>query len=541
MRIDPIQLQKQTKLMTDYRNNEATIMEYFDYLPFEKTTYQNRVNDLMERKFNRKQLTEKLKTLNENWDAPKATYDNIERLKDENSVVVIGGQQAGLLTGPMYSINKLISIIQLARQQQEALQIPVIPVFWIAGEDHDFDEINHIFLPEVPKMKKYKLLQRVLEKKSVGHIPKDDIYASQWIDSIFEQLQETQYTRHLLVTIEDCLDKSDNYVDFFARLIFRLFDDEGVVLVDSSNPEIRKLESDYFVNLLELQPEISKGVYHYEQQIKQLGYAISLDVEENDAHIFYHKNGERILLARNQSGDWVGKQDEISFTTEELVTIAESQPELLSNNVVTRPLMQELLFPSLAFIGGPGEISYWSALKPVFQAFKMKMPPIVPRLSFTFIERNIERILTTYELTAAYAVNNGVESDRDKWLESKNDPPIHQIAEQIKDIVDEAHKPLREVAKSIRSDLDDLADKNLNYLFRDIEFLEDRIMRAMEAKYAKELYDFNLINTALRPNRGLQERIWNPLPWINDHGTHFIKQLTKASCSFENEHYLVYI
>ncbi|WP_188454492.1 bacillithiol biosynthesis cysteine-adding enzyme BshC [Virgibacillus oceani] len=541
MRIDPIQIQKQSKLITDYRNSEENIMQYFDYLPFEKTTYQDRIKDLKERKFNRKKLSEALKIMNHNWEAPKATYENIERLTDENSVVVIGGQQAGLLTGPMYSINKLISIIQLARQQEEELQLPVIPVFWIAGEDHDFDEINHIFLPDVPKMKKYKLLQRVLGKKSVGHIPKDETYANQWLTSVFEQLKETEHTKHLFATVKDCLDKADNYVDFFARLIYQIFDDEGVVLVDSSNPEIRKLENDSFVNLLELQPEISKGVYDNERRLKQKGYTISLGVLENDAHIFYHKNGERVLLVRNDSGDWVGKQNEVLLTMKELITIAKEKPELLSNNVVTRPLMQELLFPSLAFIGGPGEISYWSALKPVFQAFKINMPPVIPRLSYTFVERNVEKLLMKYDLTGEYAVNYGVESERDQWLAAKNDPPIPQVAKGIKEAIDEAHRPLREAAKSIRSDLGDLADKNLNYLFCDIEFLEDRLMKEMKEKYAKELYEFNVINTVLRPNGGLQERMWNPLPWINDYGVQFIKDLTKANCSFENEHYLVYL
>ncbi|MGY0692287.1 bacillithiol biosynthesis cysteine-adding enzyme BshC [Virgibacillus sp. FSP13] len=541
MRIDPIQLQKQSKLMNDYRSNEIQITNYFDYQPFLQSTYQTRVQDLKGRVFNREQLTKTLTAINNQWDAPDSTYKSIERLKENNSVVVIGGQQAGLLTGPMYTINKIISIIQLARQQEKALGVPVVPVFWIAGEDHDFDEINHIFLPEVPEMKKHKLLQRVVDKMSVSAIEKDDVIANQWIDHLFEQLVETGYTTKLYNTIKMCLDKSATYVDFFARIIYQLFAEEGVVLVDSAHPELRRLESEHFLMMLENQPKISEGVFNCEQQLNQSGYAISLGVEPEDAHLFFHHGNERILLMRNRSGDWVGKQNEISLTTEELVTIAKTEPERLSNNVVTRPLMQELLFPSLAFIGGPGEISYWAALKPAFHALNMDMPPVVPRLSFTFLERNVEKLINKYGITGDRAINQGVIKERGNWLASQSNPPIKQMTEQLKHVVKEAHQPLRDTARSFRADLGELADKNLAYVFRDIEYLETRLTRALEEKYAKELYEFDVIDTALHPNNGLQERVWNPLPLINRYGINFIKQLIETSCSFENEHYLVYI
>src|SRR5690625_1562886 len=165
MRIDPIQLTNLNKLINDYRNNNNNIMQYFDYSPFHD--YEKRVNDLQNRLFKREQLTDVLFTMNKSWDAPQTTFDNIEKLKNNNSVVVIGGQQAGLLTGPLYTINKIISIIQFAKQKEKELGIPVIPVFWIAGEDHDFDEINHVFLPNHGEMEKYKHPQNILKKQSI--------------------------------------------------------------------------------------------------------------------------------------------------------------------------------------------------------------------------------------------------------------------------------------------------------------------------------------------------------------------------------------
>ncbi|MBY7143732.1 bacillithiol biosynthesis cysteine-adding enzyme BshC [Virgibacillus sp. NKC19-3] len=539
MRIDPVQLYKQNQLIYDYRNTSGQISYFFDYMPFGSS--EQRINDLENRVFDRVGLVEVLHAMNEQWEAPDSTYHNIERLKEDNSVVVIGGQQAGLMTGPMYTINKIISIIQFARQQEANLDIPVIPVFWIAGEDHDLDEINHIYLPEATKMKKHKLIQHGFEKHSVSHIHMDAAESNAWLNDLFEQLTETQYTKELYETIKGCLDKSTTYVDFFARVIYQLFTEEGLVLIDSADPKVRQLESSYFIQLIENQNMISEGVYTAFSQLQQKGYSLSLDADPTDGHLFYHKNNERILLMRNNDGEWVGKQNEVRLTTEELITIAKTHPEHLSNNVVTRPLMQELLFPSLAFIGGPGEISYWAALKPAFHALNMKMPPVLPRLSMTYIDRNVEKSLKRFDIPAVEAVNQGIKDIKGHWLASKCNPPVEQVANEIKATIDKAHAPLRDIARDTRSDLGELADKNLYYLYRDIEYLEDRILKALQEKYAKELYEFDHINNVLRPYDGLQERIWNPFPLVNAYGIDFIKKITNASCSFEHDHYLVYM
>src|SRR5690625_5711903 len=121
MQIDPIKLQKQNKLIKDYRNQDKKIMNFFDYaLDY---TYEQRARELREREFNREELADVLYTINQQWDAPQSTLENIDRFRSEESVVVIGGQQAGIMTGPMYTINKVISIIQLAREQEAVLNI----------------------------------------------------------------------------------------------------------------------------------------------------------------------------------------------------------------------------------------------------------------------------------------------------------------------------------------------------------------------------------------------------------------------------------
>ena len=214
MYIDPIPLYKKSQFIKDYREQKADVLKYFDYEPFGDLS--KRLQDLQARDFDRENLANVLHTLNINWNAPQSTLDNIERLRDPNSVVVIGGQQAGLLTGPFYTLNKVISLLQFARQQEAKWNIPVIPVFWIAGEDHDFDEINHVYLLDKESFKKHKLRHVSVNKRPISQLMLDHDQAHQWLDEVFQHLDETVYTKYLYQMTKECLDSSQSYVDFFA-------------------------------------------------------------------------------------------------------------------------------------------------------------------------------------------------------------------------------------------------------------------------------------------------------------------------------------
>lgn len=541
MRIDAMKLESNNRLATDYYASNPSIINHFDYSPYHPDVFNHRLKDIRERTFNRDRLTSVLKKLNAKWSAPDNTFDNIERLRDESSVVVIGGQQAGLLTGPLFTIHKIVSIIQLAKRQEELLNVPVIPVFWIAGEDHDFDEINHVLLSNDQKMKKHKIKQKVAQKVPMSSLEIDKTIATQWLKELFHELSETQFTAELYQTLEESLNASTTYVDFFARIIFKLFNDEGLVLIDSGDKEVRKLESEFFCELIQKQPQISEGVYERLQQVKSSGYSLSVDVEENDGHIFYHKNGERILLVKDQDGHWVGKQQECMFSKEELLNIAKDSPELLSNNVVTRPLMQELLFPNLAFIGGLGEVGYWSILKPAFQTMNMKMPPVLPRLSLTLVERGIDKRVKQYGIEIERAIKEGVELDRGNWLAAQTNPPISLLTEQVKKAFDQAHQPLRALASSMGSALGSMSERNLEYIYNDLEYLEKRMIKEIESKNEDAIRIFNYIQLSLRPEQGLQERSWNVIPFLNIYGDSFIKQILSYPLDFSKEHYLVYL
>lgn len=540
MHVKPIH-KRGSNLIEDYRSEQESIMQYFSYNPFHEDAYQMRLQELNDRHFKREELARVLTVCNEKWGAGKKSIENINRLLDKESVAVVGGQQAGLLTGPLYTIHKMISILMLAKEQEEKLGIPVVPIFWIAGEDHDFPEINHIELPEPPYMKKYKIVEKHFKKEPVSSKAFNKEEAMKWLENIFVNLEETNWTKELYNQMQRCVAESNSYVDFFAKVTFTLFPNEGLVLLDSNDPNIRQLESDYFVQMIKNRQEIAFGVRELLKHTSKEGYSVALDAETDDGHLFYHLDGERILLTINEQGEWAGKNGECSFTEEELVAIAKEKPYLLSNNVVTRPIMQDLLLPVLAFIGGPGEIAYWSVLKKGFEALDIQMPPVVPRLSFTLVDHVASKRLAKLGLKLEDVLENGTLEEKGFWLKRQMNPPIEELADHLRFAIEKAHKPLKEAAQEMQADLGRLADKNLMLLFREVDYLEQRLQYELSQKHERVLQQFDWLEAFLHPSGGLQERSWNVVYFLNEYGDQWLSELLAQDYDWKTPHFAVFL
>lgn len=540
MLVQAISLQKNNSLIEAYRNEDASVLKYFDYKPF--SSYRTRYEAIMEESYDRKQLASILKEMNEAWNAPQSTMKQIERLQEENSVVVIGGQQAGLLTGPLYSLNKVISIIRLAKEQEAALGVPVIPVFWIAGEDHDYDEINHIFTLRDEKLVKHPTKQQEIIKKSVSHINLDKDLTKEWLLTAFQDLKESKHTKELYEAMTSCLDESSTFVDFFARVTFDLFQEEGLVLIDAADEKIRAFESSYFEKIIENEDAIAKHVYETVQTLQQKGYAIPLEVEEADAHLFYHDQGNERVLLKRFGKDYVGKNDEVQLTKKELLEVATKNPEKLSNNVVTRPLMQEMVFPTLAFLAGDGEISYWAALKGAFAALDLKMPPVVPRLSFTYVTERTAKLLEQRVVSLTDAINEGTGSVKMNWLMNQQTPALPALFTEAERQLEQLHAPLQALVQEITPNVQNEAEKNLLYMKNHLGYLQKRVEKSLAEKHRVPLQQFTEIELFLHPNGLLQERVYNPLYFLNEYGYRWIQEMTRiAEIPFEKEHFAVFL
>ena len=269
---------------------------------------------------------------------------------ENDAVAIIGGQQAGVLTGPLYSVHKAITVIVQAKQQRQALGVPVIPVFWVAGEDHDLNEINHVYTEEEGTVSKTQIRDKFVLKLMASDAAYDQQMMVDYVKDVFVKFGETAHTKTLLTDVLDAVNKEQTFTGFFVRLMNGLFAEEGLLFIDSAYERLRELESAYFTQLIKNAEPIAQAIVDAEQQFAFQGYGFPIEAQIDAANLFYVHETGRVLLTR-RNGYFVNDNAGLKFSEEELIIIAIDAPALLRYNVATRPMMQDFVFPVLAFVG----------------------------------------------------------------------------------------------------------------------------------------------------------------------------------------------
>ncbi|NMD69399.1 bacillithiol biosynthesis cysteine-adding enzyme BshC [Bacillus sp. DNRA2] len=537
-----LSLPANNRFATEYLAQTPDMMQFFHYRYQNHSDYIERLNELAGREFNREKIADHIEYFMTKYPTSYAVDHSLSKLRQSNSVVVIGGQQAGVLTGPLYAVHKVISIIALAKQKESELGIPVVPIFWIAGEDHDYAEVNHIFTEADQKIEKMTYPQLVHGKKMVSDISLDRELCDTWVKKIIESFGETEYTKALLDFTAQAIEQSTTLVDFFAHIIMEMFKDFGLLIIDSGDMALRKLEQDYFQSIINNSQEITDAVLAQQAILQTCGYSNAIELKETAANLFYYdeESNSRILLEyQPETKLFIGKNHSLQFSYADLIELSTEKPHLLSNNVVTRPLTQEWLFPTLAFIAGPGEIAYWSELKQAFELFQIKLPPIVPRLNITLLERPIETDIAELGLSLEAVLKEGISAPKEEFLHSVKDPELEQLFLKLNKEFSEQYEVIIEKIEEIDRGLNTLIKKNEQLIQKQIRFLEDKVHESIYQKHMVTLRKLDRIGNALRPNGAPQERILNPYYFLNKYGFEFIKQLVMLDYQFDGTHKVV--
>jgi bacillithiol synthase len=539
MELESLYIPATNRFASLYLQQESPVTSFFHYNIADSNLFEDRITELKKRDFPRTELAEVIEGYMKPFPSSKEVEISLGKLK-ENASVVIGGQQAGLLTGPLYTIHKVISIIKLAREQEAELKSPVVPVFWIAGEDHDYLEINHVFTEHQGKLEKTGYPERVPEKKMTSEFIYDKETMRKWVRQVIYHFGETEFTKEIILDLEDAISRSASIVDFFSSIIMSLFKDYGLLLIDSAYPPLRKLEKPFFLHLMEGSSTITQKVKDQQKLIGGEGFPLTIDIKNNAVNLFITVNGERILLERD--GDFIrGKNGEIHYTQSQLEDILHAEPYRFSNNVVTRPLMQEWLFPTLAFIAGPGEIAYWGELKQAFEWAGFKMPPIIPRLNLTILERDISKNMEELGLVLDGVLKYGLEKEKQQFWDSVKDLTLEESIDAAEKELMKSYEKIIPQAAGIDKVLENIIEKNLAFHKEQFEYLRLKANKSLKSKYEVNLGKYDRVQASLKPEGSPQERLWNLYYFMNRYGMDFIKELMELPMEFDGSHKVVKI
>jgi bacillithiol biosynthesis cysteine-adding enzyme BshC len=491
-------------------------------------------------KANRQQLIQVLKAFNENVGNSPQALKAIDTLANSNALTVVGGQQSGLFGGPLHSIYKVVTLLQLAREWSDKLARPIIPVFWIAGEDHDFDEVNHIYyLSGQMQVEKLKVEHPSGHRTSVSRLPLQPEAWREAIEALDVSLMDTEFKGEILSKLRELPLECLTLTGAFARIMANLFGEYGLVLMDSDDPALRQLEAPMFEQLVNRNEELCDALLEGKAMVEHAGYVPQADVHDQAANLFVFEASGRLLLQR-EGELFTDKKKDYTYTKSQLLDIIHTSPERLSNNVMTRPIMQEFLFPVLATVLGAGEISYWGLTKKAFQVFGMKMPIVAPRLEFTLLEGAVQKNMAKYGLTWDDILHHFEEKQQD-WLNAQDTLQLTGRFGAVKEDFQRKYEPLVELLGSINPGVKKLGETNLAKIIEQIDFLEGKANDAHKSQFDSALRQWERIRLSILPFAKPQERVYNVHTYLNRYGDGWIKQLIETPIPVDGLHRVYYL
>lgn len=541
MNLTPLEGLSSPSLAERYRMGDPAVCGLFGSHPSHSQHWRQRAEWLDRTagsRIDRKRLASILRSYQDRLSPHEAALSSIDTLEREDALVVVGGQQAGLFGGALLIVYKALTVIQTAKHAQELLGRPVVPVFWIAGEDHDFDEANHVHIATLDsQVKRIRIERPEGARHAVSRTP---LTAEQWaaaVEELSASLPDSEFKPALLERLREQAADAPTLTVAFARLLSDWFGAEGLVLLDADDPELRRLEGPFFRKLIERSDDLEAALAEGEGGVRALGWPVQAEAAPGSANLFVHGEAGRVLLFK-QDGRFADRKGEVSYTREELLRLADENPDCLSNNALTRPLMQDYALPVLATVLGPSEIAYWGQLGPAFARFEMEMPLIVPRQSFSYLEPGIVKLLEKYEVTALDIIQQGDEL-KDRWLERQDEWKLDEQFAAVREQFEALYAPVLNTVAMLEPGLARLGETNREKIMQQFAYLQERAADSLARKHDAALRQWDRMRFSLWPQGKPQERVYGTIHFLNRYGPDWLALLKEVPYDVTGGHRLV--
>ena len=470
--------------------------------------------------------------------AGEATFANIERLRQKDSVVIITGQQAGLFTGPLYTIFKALTAIKLANELR-ARGVNAIPVFWIAAEDHDFAEVNHTRLVN----REGQLVTITYtgcspaEGKPVGAVHLREAITEN-INELLAALPESEFIPTLEVDLRASYQAGTGFADAFAKLLMRFFGKFGVVLINPLEDRFKHIAGELYSAAMSRAPEFAATLVKQSATLEAAGYHAQVYTSPESVPLFMMDDGRRTAMVQ-RDGYFYLKGSEKKFQRDELLATVNRCPNCFSPNVTLRPIVQDFLLPTAVYIGGPAEIAYFAQLRAGYQLLGRVEPLVLSRASFTLIEKRHAKTLSKNGLTFSdlFAGVNEVmtkigEQGADKETAATFDETERLVEAQVEKLrasLEKADPPLATALKGGKANM-----------LSNIQRLRATYIKNLSQRDEATRHQIERAFAVLYPNKGLQEREINAAYFLARYGYELIDRIYEEVKLEELGHQLLY-
>jgi bacillithiol biosynthesis cysteine-adding enzyme BshC len=484
------------------------------------------VNELRKQHSNAGTLTQKVE-------------ENLKALLSEQCCTVVTGQQVGILGGPLYTTYKALHTIILANELHTLYpDYEFVPVFWQETEDHDFEETSGI-----------NIITSNFELRNIRYTPSEDISRRQIgglalekeaLERIFSEIESfiprTDFTDTILALYRKAYQEDFTFGESQAVLLGELLSSEGLLILNANTPELKKQAAHLFKKEIETVPYLSDSIQEVSKEITKLSYHAQLDPE--GMNLFISDNGKRHKLSK--VGDCFS-YNSIPLSTAEIDKLVIDHPERFSMNVVMRPLVQDTILPTVAYVAGPGEIAYFAQLKPAYEWAGIQMPLIIPRISMTFIEDRFEKLFDKYNIRTNDFLEKGNELVT-TLLSTEQEKILSDSFSRTSNELDTILESLRGVIASTDATLDPALTSLKGKILTTLKDFEGKSLAAERKKQSGTKQQFEKAMNVLLPEGKLQERELTLLYFLNKYGLNFwmkVKQMLLAKQLSSHEHHIM--
>lgn len=528
-----------TALFNDFMYDYAKVERFYSGYGRADQPLADHARRVGAQQFDRKRVPDALERFNRRVGSPDLTLKHIEMLRRPGTVAIVTGQQAGLFTGPLYTIHKALTVIKLSACLRDQ-GIEAVPVFWVASEDHDYEEVNHCRVID-----REGRLQRISYAAS-GHKQDEPVGRvtlcegiGKTIDEFVAQLAPSEFTPALEQDLRESYAEGVGFAEAFSRLMARLFREYGVVLLDPLDEELKQVAAPLYADAIRKSKEIAGALVAGSRELEDAGYHAQIRVSEDMVPLFIMDDGRRAALTY-QGGRFSVKGSNRSFGEEELIELAARCPSCFSPNVTLRPVVQDYLLPTAAYIGGPAEIAYFAQLRAVYETLGRQEPCVLPRASFTLVEGRHQKTLKKYDLDLQDFFE-GLHPAVTKVVEHSLDRSVAAAFSETERAVNENLDKLGVALRKTDSTLNDPLQRAREKITYQIEHLRTRFVHSSAHRDETAYRQVERAFTTLYPDKNLQERELNVYYFLSRYGSQLIAEIYDAvELGFSN-HKLVYI
>jgi bacillithiol biosynthesis cysteine-adding enzyme BshC len=505
------------KLFTDYIDGEKSLAPFYNQYPSIEN-FNKIIAEAAKYNFNRDIVTEELIARNKNhFDMQPKLQAAIKSLKDKNTFTICTGHQLCLFGGPLYFIYKIATAISLAKElKHKYTDYNFVPVFWMATEDHDFEEVNHFHLFG------RSLKWNTAAKGAVGRMSTDGL------EKIFadfcELIKGNANAEDLKKYFADAYLAGKNLSEATRQFVYSLFPDSDLVIIDADNRKLKSLFVTEMKNDI-LQRQNEKQIAATTLALEKLGYEKQISARE--INFFYLDNNlrERIIY-NDETKKYDVLNSTLSFTETELSGLIESSPEKFSPNVALRPVYQQTVLPNLVYIGGAAEISYWLQLKSAFDLNQTLFPILFPRKSLMMIEKKWAEKIAKLDLVWSDFFEEQSAINK-KYLAKKSDATIslEKYNDELKIVYNSLVEKISSIDKTLKAAIEAEHQKSISGL----KNIESKVNKSLKLQYENSISQISKIKENLFPGGAMQERTNNFSSLYLNYGSGFINTVSELS------------